>query len=81
MHNPLNEHPKVREVAYDIWWGVSGVVGVALTVYTAQGDVPNWLNWVVAAVAFSGTYLGFTAKHNVTGNDIQGKPVTTKEET
>lgn len=74
--NPLNKHPRVREVAYAVWWTLSGVAGVAGVVFVAQPDpVPDWFNWTVAGLTFAGTYLGFTAQTNVTGTDENGHRV------
>jgi len=76
MENPLNNHPRAREIVYAIWWTLSGAAGVALMVFTAQPEpVPEWLTWTVGGLAFAGTYLGFTAQRNVTGNDASGLPV------
>jgi hypothetical protein len=82
MENPLDKYPKAREIAYDIWWALSGVAGVATLVYTAQPDpIPDWLTWSVGGLAFAGTYLGFTAARNVTGTDAKGLPVAPKKGT
>lgn len=78
MENPLNNHPRVREVVYAIWWTLSGVTGVTMGAYLAvqPQDVPTPVLVAVLVVSLSGTYLGFTAQRNVTGNDTRGVPVT-----
>jgi hypothetical protein len=79
MYNPLNKYPKIREGAYIFQWSTNLVLLVIGIVLTAQGLSPLW--WVITQLVANGVwgYLGLTAQNNVTGNDIEGKPVTTIE--
>lgn len=79
--NPLTKYPRVREVAYLVWWIASGVTGVAMAVYLAipPAEVPTPVLVSTLVVALGGTYLGFTAQTNVTGNDTRGLPVAPKK--
>lgn len=79
--NPLTKHPKVREVAYLLWWIASGVTGVTWAAYLAiqPDDVPTPVLVAALVVSLAGTYLGFTAQTNVTGNDTKGLPVAPKK--
>lgn len=77
MMNPLDRYPRVREVAYLVWWVASGVVGTAMAVYVAQPAeaLPDWVLIAALVVSYSGVYLGFTAQRNVTGTDEKGLPM------
>jgi hypothetical protein len=82
MYNPLNNHPKIREYLYGVWWAVSGVIGAFGAYYAATpGQIPAEYNISVLIVSFAGVYLGFTAQSNVTGTDIKGLPTAAPKET
>lgn len=77
MQNPLNKHPKVREIVYAIQWTVSGVlgaIGAALFAIDPR-NIPLWYTVAVGVVSFAWTYTGRTAQKNVTGTDVSGRPI------
>lgn len=85
MYNPLNDYPKVREVLLAVQWVANGIQVVlgALFAFIYGPDLANWPVWFLASLAVAPvlwSYLGFTAQRNVTGNDVNGKPITTTEE-
>jgi hypothetical protein len=88
MYNPLNNHPKVREVLLGIQWIATGIQVVLGALFgflygVTPGDIAEqWPVWFLASLAVAPvlwSYLGFTAQQNVTGTDLKGLPVAPKK--
>lgn len=82
--NPLDRFPRVREALYLIQWVVTGAQTVLSAYFTfALGQsVDSWPEWFLASLAVAPvlwTYLGITAKGNVTttGSDEFDLPTRT----
>lgn len=75
-YNPLNNHPKIRQGALNVQWGVTGLqtVGGALFafMYGSPADWPVWFLGSLAVAPVLWAYLGVTAQGNVTGIDPNG---------
>lgn len=68
--NPLDRFPRIREGLYLIQWVVTGAQTVLSAYFTfALGQsVDSWPEWFLASLAVAPvlwTYLGITAKGNV----------------
>ena len=64
--NPLEDYPKARRIAYQIFWTVSLLVGAAHIGFQSVGDVPAWLTTTLAVLPFVGAGIGYTASQNTT---------------
>lgn len=78
--NPLDKHPKVREILLLIQWLVTGAQAVCSALFLfIYGESPDqWPVWFMASLAVAPVlwaYLGFTAQHNVTGTDATGHQI------
>lgn len=85
MNNPLDRHPRIRQVLLDVQWAITGVQTVLAVVFASVfGPNPDsWPLWFVVSLAAAPVlwaYLGRTARGNVTGTDAEGMPITTTEE-
>ena len=71
LSNPLEEYPKARKRAYQVFWGASLAVGSAQIGFaTAEAPVPTWLKVALAVLPFVGAGIGYTAQANTaTGYD------------
>ena len=68
--NPLNDYPKARRVAYQVFWTVSLLVGAAHVGFqSADVGVPEWLTVALSVLPFVGAGIGYTAQANVTEYD------------
>lgn len=84
MNNPLDRHPRIRQGLLDLQWGLTGVQTVTAALfafmYGTPADWPVWFLGSLAVAPVAWSYLGFTARNNVTGTDAAGMPLTTTEE-
>lgn len=64
--NPLADYPKVRDHLYLAQWIANGVLGAIGVVLVLLGDSPLWFVVVSALGNYVWSYLGLTAKRNVT---------------
>lgn len=69
--NPLDSRPKLREVAYLVQWITNLFLGIVSIVLVALHDNPLWWVIVQAVFNFVWTYLGITAKNNVSYNEYE----------
>ena len=68
--NPLNDYPKARRIAYQVFWTVSLATGAAHVGFqSADVGVPAWLTTTLAVLPFVGAGIGYTAQANVTEYD------------
>lgn len=64
---PFEEYPRVRKIAYRIYWVAIVCVGaVQIGFATQTGGVPQWSNTALAVLAYVGAYVGFQADQNTT---------------
>lgn len=84
IYNPLDKHPKIREVALATQWVVTGVQTVLSALFAFMyGNPADWPVWFLGSLAVAPVlwaYLGRTAQGNVTGTDAEGYPLTTIKE-
>lgn len=82
-YNPLNRHPKVREVALGAQWAVTGVQTVLSALFAFMYGTPaDWPVVFLGSLAVAPVlwaYLGVTAQGNVTGNDPAGYKLPTTQ--
>ena len=68
--NPLNDYPKARRIAYQVFWTVSLATGAAHVGFqSADVGVPAWLTVALSVLPFVGAGIGYTAQANVTEYD------------
>ena len=68
--NPLNDYPKARRIAYQVFWTVSLLIGAAHVGFqSADVGVPEWLTVALSVLPFVGAGIGYTAQANVTEYD------------
>jgi hypothetical protein len=68
--NPLNDHPKARRIAYQVFWTVSLAVGASnIGFQSADVEVPVWVTVALSVLPFVGAGIGYTAQANVTEYD------------
>lgn len=68
--NPLNDYPKARRIAYQVFWTVSLLIGAAHVGFqSADAGVPGWLTVALSVLPFVGAGIGYTAQANVTEYD------------
>jgi hypothetical protein len=73
--NPLEQNPRARRIAYQVFWTVSLVVGcVQVGFAAAKADQPTWLLVVLSILPFLGAAIGYTAQANVTAAPIVAQP-------
>lgn len=69
--NPLNNYPRIRSLLYLLQWAVTGVQTVLSAYFAFEfgNEVDAWPEWFLASLAVAPvlwTYLGLTARNNVT---------------
>lgn len=68
--NPLDRNPAARRVLYDVQWGITGLQTVFSAFFAFMyGSPTEWPEWFLATLAVLPvlwSYLGITAKTNVT---------------
>jgi hypothetical protein len=70
--NPLNDHPKARRIAYQVFWTVSLAVGATqVGIHSADVPTPTWLTVALSVLPFVGAGIGYTAQANVTDYDAR----------
>ena len=63
--NPLNDYPKARRIAYQVFWTVSLLIGAAHVGFqSADVGVPEWLTVALSVLPFVGAAIGYTAQAN-----------------
>lgn len=80
MQNPLDRHPRIRQFAFDIQWVANLVMAVLAFVLSSMEISPLWFLILAGSLNIIWSYLGLTARGNVTGTDAVGMPLTTTEE-
>ena len=73
--NPLEQNPRARQIAYQVFWVVSLIVGATQVGFlAADTDVPTALTVALAVLPFVGAAIGYTAQANVTAAPIVADP-------
>jgi hypothetical protein len=73
--NPLEQNPKARRIAYQVFWVVSLLVGaVQVGFAAAQVEQPRALLVVLSVLPFIGAGIGYTAQANVSAAPIVAQP-------
>jgi hypothetical protein len=63
--NPLDHHPRIRQVAYYVQFVVAGLVLLTGIGYSAaDAPLPTWYVVVAAVTSGAWSYLGLTAAQN-----------------
>lgn len=64
--NPLDDFPRLRQVAYYVQFVVAGAIMLAGVGFAAaEADLPTWYVVVAAVTQGAWSYLGLTAGRNV----------------
>lgn len=64
--NPLEDSPRARKIAYQVFWVVSLIVGcIQIGFAAAKADTPTWLTVVLSVLPFVSSAIGYTAQANV----------------
>jgi hypothetical protein len=64
--NPLEQNPRARQVAYQVFWVASLIVGAVQVGFAAANAAsPTWLLVVLSVLPFIGAGIGYTAQANV----------------
>ena len=69
--NPLEDNPRARSIAYQVFWTVSLLIGAVHVGYGAVdgATTPTWLTVALSVLPFLGAGIGYTAQANVTEYD------------
>ena len=64
--NPLEDNPRARSIAYQVFWTVSLLIGAAHVGYGAVdgATTPTWLTVALSVLPFVGAGIGYTASQN-----------------
>jgi hypothetical protein len=73
--NPLEQNPRARRIAYQVFWVVSLVVGCTQIGFAAaDADQPTAVTVALAILPFVSAAIGYTAQANVSAAPIQAQP-------
>jgi hypothetical protein len=68
--NPLNDYPRARRIAYQVFWTVSlAIGGTHIGFQSADVATPMWLTVALSVLPFVGAGIGYTAQANVNEYD------------